>query len=363
VAQVTKPRLAVVLFNLGGPDGPKAVRPFLYNLFSDPAIITLPAIARLPLATLISTTRAKSARANYDRMGGASPLLPETVAQAGVLEGALKEACPDSEARVFIAMRYWNPTTAETAAQVKAFEPDEIVLLPLYPQFSTTTTQSSLAAWRKAYTGRGKVRAVCCYPLDDGLIDAHAQRIRAAWNAAGAPPGVRLLFSAHGLPEQIVKTGDPYQAQVEATAGAVAERLVRAHGWPSLDWTVCYQSRVGRLKWIGPSTTEAIAEAAAEGKGVIVCPISFVSEHIETLVELDHDYAAFAAEHNATPYIRVPALGVHARFVQGLAQAVKSALERAEAGQGKPSSGDVQPGSAWRCGRAFGRCPCLDGAR
>ncbi|MGZ3315635.1 MAG: ferrochelatase, partial [Caulobacteraceae bacterium] len=174
-------------------------------------------------------------------------------------------------------------------------------------------------------------------------------------NAAGAPLGVRLLFSAHGLPENIVKGGDPYQAQVEATAKAVAERLVGAHGWPSLDWTVCYQSRVGRLKWIGPSTTEAIAEAAAEGKGVVVCPISFVSEHIETLVELDHDYAVFAAENNAQPYIRVPALGVHGHFIQGLAGAVKSTLDRAEAGQG-----DIEPGSAWRCSRAFGRCPCLE---
>ncbi len=353
---MTKPRLAVVLFNLGGPDKPAAVRPFLYNLFSDPAIITLPAPLRLPLAAFISATRAKMATGNYARMGGASPLLPETVAQAGVLEAALKETCPGLDARVFIAMRYWNPTTEDAAAQVETFAPDEVVLLPLYPQYSTTTTGSSLKAWRKAYRGSGKVREICCYPLDEGFIDAHAQRIRAAWNAAGAPPGVRLLFSAHGLPEKIVQAGDPYQAQVEATARAVAGRLSEVHGWPNLDWTVCYQSRVGRLKWIGPATTEAIAAAGAEGKGVIVCPIAFVSEHIETLVELDHDYAAFAAQHNTAPYIRVPALGVHARFVQGLAQAVKSAVERVEAGRG-----DVEPGSTWRCGREFGRCPCQEG--
>jgi protoporphyrin/coproporphyrin ferrochelatase len=351
-----KKRLAVVLFNLGGPDGPQAVRPFLYNLFSDPAIITLPAPARLPLATLISTTRAKSARANYARMGGGSPLLPETTAQAGVLEAALKDASPDFESRVFIAMRYWNPTTEEAAAAVKAFEPDEVVLLPLYPQFSTTTTGSSLKAWRKAYRGKGQVREVCCYPLDDGLIDAHAQRIHAAWNAAGAPVGVKLLFSAHGLPEKIVKAGDPYQAQVEATAKSVAEKLGGAQGWTDLDWTVCYQSRVGRLKWIGPSTLEAIAEAGAEGKGVIVCPISFVSEHIETLVELDHDYAESARREGVEPYIRVPALGVHAHFIHGLAQAAKKALERAKTNE----DGAIAPGSAWRCGREHGRCPCLE---
>jgi ferrochelatase len=348
VESVTKPRLAVVLFNLGGPDGPKAVRPFLYNLFSDHAIITLPALARLPLAALISSTRAKSARANYDRMGGASPLLPETTAQAGVLEAALKEACPDHESRVFIAMRYWNPTTEETAAAVKAFEPDEIVLLPLYPQFSTTTTESSLKAWRKAYKGKGRTHEVCCYPLDDGLIDAHAQRIRAALNAAGAPANVRLLFSAHGLPEKIVRGGDPYQAQVEATAAAVAAKL--GGGW---DWTVCYQSRVGRLKWIGPSTLEVIAEAGVDGKGVVVCPISFVSEHIETLVELDHDYAEAARKGGVAPYIRVPALGVHAHFIHGLAQAVIKALDQDA----------IAPASDWRCGAEHGRCPCLERAR
>jgi ferrochelatase len=355
VEGVSKPRLAVVLFNLGGPDGPKAVRPFLYNLFSDPAIITLPAIARLPLAALISTTRAKTSSVSYARMGGGSPLLPETMAQAGVLEAALKDACPGYEAKVFIAMRYWTPTTEQAAAEVKAWGPDEVVLLPLYPQFSTTTTDSSLKAWRKAYRGKGRVREVCCYPLDDGFIDAHAQLIRAAWNAAGAPANVRLLFSAHGLPEKIVAAGDPYQAQVEATAAAVAARL-GAQGWTDVDWTVCYQSRVGRLKWIGPSTIEAIEAAGEAGKGVVVCPISFVSEHVETLVELDHDYAEHARACGVEPYIRVPALGVQARFVQGLARAVQTALERAHQGKG-----DIAPGSAWRCGREHGRCPCLEG--
>ena len=345
---MSKPKLAVVLFNLGGPDGPGAVRPFLFNLFNDPAIITLPGPARLALAALISTTRAKSARANYARMGGGSPLLPETVAQAGVLEAALKDACPDFETRVFIAMRYWKPQSAETAAEVKAWAPDEVVLLPLYPQFSSTTTASSLAAWRKAYQGPGPVRAVCCYPVDEDLVEAHAQRIRAAWTAAGSPTPVRLLFSAHGLPEQIVKTGDPYQAQVEATAAAVAAKLGGANKLEDWDWTICYQSRVGRLKWIGPSTTEAIVEAGKAGKGVVVSPISFVSEHIETLVELDHDYAEFAKAQGVAPYVRAPALGVQAQFIGGLAKAVKSALDRASG---------AEPASAWRCGSGFAHCP------
>jgi ferrochelatase len=340
---MTKRRLAVVLFNLGGPDGPKAVRPFLFNLFNDPAIITVPGPARLALALLISTTRTKSAIANYARMGGASPLLPETEDQAALLEAGLAKALPEVEAKVFIAMRYWRPDTAQAARAVKAFAPDDIVLLPLYPQFSTTTTASSFDAWSKAYDGPGASHAVCCYPLAEGLLQAHAERILEAWRAAGSPEPVRLLFSAHGLPEAIVKTGDPYQAEVEATAAAVAARL--GPGW---DWAVCYQSKVGRLKWLGPSTTEAIEAAAAEGKGVVVSPIAFVSEHIETLVELDYDYAEFASDKGVTTYVRAPALGVHEAFGAALVEAVAAALGR---------DPGLAPMGPWRCPAPFGRCP------
>ena len=336
-------RLAVVLFNLGGPDGPKAVRPFLFNLFNDPAIITLPNPARLALALLISTTRAKSARANYALMGGGSPLLPETTAQAGVLQTQLQTSLPDLDVQVFISMRYWKPDSAETAAEVKAFAPDEVVLLPLYPQFSSTTTASSLAAWRKVYDGPGVSRAVCCYPLADDFVEAHAAKILGAWRAAGSPSPIRLLFSAHGLPEQIVAGGDPYQKQIEATAAAIAAKLD-----PVLEWSVCYQSRVGRLKWLGPSTPEALQQAAADGVGVLVCPISFVSEHVETLVELDHEYAELAEEYGVPAYVRVPALGIDEGFIEALAKTVKAALDRTDG---------AEPGSAWRCGSGFRHCP------
>ncbi len=343
---MSKRRLAVVLFNLGGPDGPKAVRPFLFNLFNDPAIITLPGPARLALASLISTTRAKSARANYARMGGGSPLLPETTAQAGVLQASLEQAHPDLDVRLFIAMRYWAPDSKQTAAAVKAFAPDEIVLLPLYPQFSSTTTASSLAAWRKVYDGPGVSRAVCCYPLAEGFIEAHARKIVEAWQAAGSPQPVRVLFSAHGLPEQVITGGDPYQAQIEAAAAAIAARLQPLG--TDLDWQVCYQSRVGRLKWLGPYTPQALEGAARDGKGVVVCPISFVSEHIETLVELDHEYAELANSFGCTAYVRVPALGVDAGFISALAGIVQKALDR---------SGGTEPGSAWRCPADWKHCP------
>jgi ferrochelatase len=337
------PRVAVVLFNLGGPDGPEAVRPFLKNLFADPAIIGLPAPLRLPLAELISRRREKPAQANYALMGGGSPILPETERQAAALEAALNAGAA-IEARVFIAMRYWKPFTEETARAVEAFAPDQVVLLPLYPQFSTTTTASSVKAWRQAYKGPGAEHTVCCYPTLDGLAEAHARLIDQTWRQAGAPDGVRLLFSAHGLPEKVVAGGDPYQAQVEATARAVAARL--GSGW---DWQVCYQSRVGPLKWIGPSTVEAIEAAGREGKGVLISPIAFVSEHIETLVELDHEYAELARRIGLKPYLRVPALGADAGFVETLALAVRDALDR-------PPGVRTACGGRW-CPKDFSRCP------
>jgi len=339
-------RLAVVLFNLGGPDGPAAVRPFLFNLFADPAIIRLPGPARLALAALISATRAKSAKANYARLGGGSPLLPDTQAQAGALQARLEALMPHTEARTFIAMRYWTPMSAQTAAEVAAFAPDEVVLLPLYPQFSTTTTASSIKAWREAYKGPGRVRAVCCYPNHDGLVKAHAERIVEIWRKAGSPWPIRLLFSAHGLPQTVVADGDPYQAQVEATAVAVVERL-RADLGRDPDWRVCYQSRVGRMKWLGPYTIDAIEEAGAEGMSVLVTPIAFVSEHVETLSELDHDYAAVADQVGCPLYLRAPALGIQPSFIDGLADIVQKAL-----------AGPCMtlPAGPWTCDAGW-RCP------
>lgn len=341
-------KLAVVLFNLGGPDGQAAVRPFLFNLFRDPAILQIPTIIRYPLAWLIARGRAGAARANYALMGGGSPLLPQTLAQGQALQGELAVRETDMETRVFVAMRYWRPFSAETAAEVATFAPDEIVLLPLYPQYSTTTTGSSLADWRKAYQGPGRSRAVGCYPTAGGWISACAARIREAWEAGGRPGNVRLLFSAHGLPQQVVDGGDPYEAQVRATATALAALL------PELtDWAVCFQSRVGRLKWLEPSTETALRAAAQEGKGVLVCPIAFVSEHVETLVELDHEYGALARELGLPHYLRALTPGVHPDFIGELASAAQGALDR----------DDVAPHGPWRCPAAHGKCGCCEGSR
>lgn len=315
-------RIAVVLFNLGGPDDQASVKPFLFNLFNDPAIIGLPGLVRTPLAKLISSRRETSAQANYALMGGGSPLLAETRRQADALQANLTSRLPQDEVRAFVAMRYWHPLTEETAADVAAWGPDEVVLLPLYPQFSTTTTQSSLKRWNEAYAGSGVSRTVCCWPEAPGWVEAQAGLIRGKLTEAGDAP-VRVLFSAHGIPEVLVeKKGDPYQEQVESTCAAVAA----AAGLQ--DWSVCYQSRVGPMKWLGPSTVEALERAAKDGVGAVVVPIAFVSEHVETLVELDIEYGELAHKVGVKPYLRVPAVGVTPVFIDTLAEAAEQALAR-----------------------------------
>lgn len=317
-------RIAVVLFNLGGPDDQASVKPFLFNLFDDPAIIGLPGLLRTPLAKLISGRRERSAQANYALMSGGSPLLPETLKQAAALEAVLAGRLPGDTIRAFIAMRYWAPLTEAAAAEVAAFAPDEIVLLPLYPQFSTTTTESSLKRWAETYSGSGVSRTVCCYPRAPGWIEVQAAAVRDRLAEAGARP-VRVLFSAHGIPESLIaKKGDPYQDQVEATCAAIADRAGLGEG----NWTLCYQSRVGPMKWLGPSTPDAIRQAADDGLGVVVVPIAFVSEHVETLVELDIEYAELAHGLEVTPYLRTPTVGVAAPFIATLADATMAALSR-----------------------------------
>jgi ferrochelatase len=340
-------RVAVVLFNLGGPDGPDDVRPFLLNLFRDPAIIAAPNPAREAIAQLIAAVRAKSARANYALMGGGSPLLSETQKQATTLEHALANARPDIVWRLVIAMRYWAPNVEEAAAAVRANQPDETVLLPLYPQFSTTTTASSLAAWRAAAPDI-PARAVCCYPLAEDFIRAHAELIERTWRQAGAPTNVRTLFSAHGLPRRTVERGDPYQWQVEQTVRAIASRLPKELS----EHVICYQSRVGPLEWIGPYTVDEIRRAGADQRGILLCPIAFVSEHIETLVELDDAYGKVAREAGVLGYLRVPALGADGLFITALRNAVLEALE------GDP--GLKPPGGRRICPAACGACPNLD---
>jgi protoporphyrin/coproporphyrin ferrochelatase len=310
-------RTAIIFFNLGGPDSPSAIKPFLTNLFSDPAIIGLPNPFRAILARVIATRRTPTAQAIYKQIGGRSPLYEQTLEQAAALDAILGK-----NYKTFIAMRYWHPFTEETIAAVIDWKPDKIILLPLYPQFSTTTSGSSLALWHSLARRHGisiPTVTIKQYPDHLGLIEALVDLTRQGLASATGTP--RVLFSAHGLPESIVKRGDPYPGQVERTARAVAGMLSLAE----TDWVVCYQSRVGPLTWIGPSLDQELERAAQDRVPVVVVPIAFVSEHSETLVELDIEYRHRAEQLNLPGYVRVPTVRCHPAFIAGLADLVRDA--------------------------------------
>lgn len=337
-------KIAVVVMNLGGPDSAEAVEPFLFNLFFDPAIIALPLPLRWAIAKLIAHRRAPLARQIYAKIDNRSPLLPNTERQAEALAASL-----GADFRVFIAMRYWAPLAAEAVAAVKQWGADEVVLLPLYPQFSSTTTASSIRDWHKSAKSGGldvPTRAICCYPAEGGFIAALADAITtelARWPETHAKP--RLLLSAHGLPQRIVAKGDPYQRQIEQTAAKLREALQR----PDIDTVICYQSRVGPLEWLQPATDAEIRRAGAEKRGLIVAPIAFVSEHSETLVELDIEYGHLA-QHSGVPlYRRVPTVGAAASFIGGLAGLVRAV-------RAVPAQAAWPAGGVANCGDAQSLC-------
>ena len=350
---MTRSRVAVVLFNLGGPDSPEAVRPFLLNLFRDPAILRVPFFVRPILAQLIARGRVKVATENYALLGGKSPLLELTREQASALEAAL----PELDVRCFVAMRYWNPFSDAVARDVRDWTPDEIVLLPLYPHYSTTTTGSSFSAWRDAAARAGLVApvvSICCYHSDPGFVAATAGIVRRFYDDArsklDSAIGLRVLFSAHGLPERIVAGGDPYQFEIEMTVAGVVARMDVA----DLDHVVCYQSRATPQKWIDPSIEHALTQAAKDGVAVLVVPIAFVSEHSETLVELDVEYREFANKAAIPGYFRVPTQNCDPAFIAALAGLVRSARSHG------PGLCNLSGGTI--CPRNFGKCPHIRAA-
>jgi ferrochelatase len=337
-------KTAVVLFNLGGPDTLKNVKPFLFNLFCDPAIINLPGFFRIPLAAFIASKREAEAQHIYAAIGDKSPLLENTNAQAAALEAELNKGNGENEYKTFISMRYWHPMSKEVAAAVRAWAPDEVVYLPLYPQYSTTTTASSFAEFDK-HLGM-PARKINCYPTLDGFIDAQVElilplfeEVRLAAEAKKCTASLRILFSAHGLPQKIIRGGDPYQWQCEQTAKAIIAKLETRlaksitrfsqggatkakKGKNSIGYLNTYQSRVGPLQWTEPYTDAEIARAGKEKVPLLIVPIAFVSEHSETLYELDQLYRKLAEEKKVPAYARAPTVSVHPAFIKGLAALV-----------------------------------------
>ena len=322
---MSKTKLGVVLFQLGGPDSPEAVEPFLYNLFCDPDIINFPLawMARRPLAWWIARRRAQVVRDHYNAIGGQSPIRLLTERQARKLEAAL---AGEFDVRCWVAMRYWRPLTDEAAAAVQAASLDRLVLLPLYPQYSFATTVSSLKEWNRIYRpgSRGPtVRVIDEFHTHPLYIQAVAERIVASLTHFDKPGEAHVVFSAHGLPLSLIERGDPYQRHVQETVGAVLER----GGWPN-EHTLCYQSRLGRQKWLEPSLHDTIERLARQGeKHLLVVPVSFVTEHIETLYEINIETREEAVAAGVQQFEMVPAVGDSPRFISALADLVRTALQ------------------------------------
>jgi ferrochelatase len=316
-------KVGVVLFQLGGPDRLDAVQPFLYNLFIDPDIINFPMawLARRPLAWLISNLRAQHVREHYEAIGGGSPIRELTEGQSLALADALE---PWVEPHIVIAMRYWHPSTMEAIRRLERTPIDELVLLPLYPQYSRATTGSSLREWNRRWRHRNipthLIERFYSHPL---YLSAIVERIEQSFAEFQRPADVHLVFSAHGLPVSLIEAGDPYQREIEETVRLV----VKQGGW-SNPMTLCYQSRLGRQKWLEPTLTETIERLAAEGvRHMLVVPISFVTEHIETLYEINLEARALAASLGIEDFAVMRGLDSSPRFIAALADMVLQAVQ------------------------------------
>ena len=334
---------AVILFNLGGPDKLESVEPFLFNLFNDSAIISIPSIFRYPLAKFISKRRAPIAKNIYKEIGNKSPILELTQDQAKSLENNLSKK---GDYKCFVAMRCWHPRASDVIKKVREYNPEEIILLPLYPQFSASTSGSSINEWNdlcKKENYQVKTKTICCYPTESNFIASHVSLIKKTLQNI-ENNNFKLIFSAHGLPESKIRNGDPYQWHIEETVKEIMSELKTEN----LDHTISYQSRVGPMKWIGPFTDDEIIKYSKEKKGIVIVPVAFVSEHSETLVELDIEYKKLAEKNGCIFYKRVPALGIEENFIKGLAELVLQQQTR---------DNFV---SSVMCPNKYVKCPCLE---
>lgn len=317
-------KTAIVLLNLGGPDSLDAIEPFLFNLFSDPDIFKIPVGQKL-FANIISSRRAPKVAKEYELIGGSSPINEWTELQRKKLEDRLKEYDPGIT--VFTAMRYWNPITKDVAAEIKQKNFDRIVLLPLYPHYSISTTGSSFNEWNRCFTpGKEKILKVNDYYLNSSYLKALNERIDQTLTKFDEKirKEVQLVFSAHGTPISLVKKGDPYSHQIKETVDAVMQQRQYSH-----KHHLCYQSKVGPVKWLTPSTDDMIRELAQDGKKhLLIIPISFVSDHVETLFELDIEYRHVADEVKIENYIVMEGLNDSDLFINALFDETKKILEK-----------------------------------
>lgn len=328
---MAREKVAVILMNLGGPSKIEGVKPFLFRLFFDKRIINLPFVLRWFVAKMISSLRNKKAIEIYKKIGGKSPILENTEKQRKKLSQLLKGQNKDF--KVFIAMRHSKPFAKDTLLEVKKYDPNEIILLPLYPHFSSTTTLSSFEEFEQEKhkipsLKHAKIKKVCCYYNDVDFVNSQIKLIKECFvKNKISKKDFRILFSAHSLPCSVIERGDPYQWQVEQNV----ELIMKDKFLKDIDYSVCYQSKVGYNKWLSPSTEEEIQKAAGDKVGVVIVPISFVSEHSETLVELDMDYKNLAKKHGTKGFFRVKTQGSDDIFVESLKiMCLKSSISKKE---------------------------------
>ncbi|PYX13658.1 MAG: ferrochelatase [Acidobacteria bacterium] len=316
-------RVGVVLFQLGGPDTLDAIEPFLFNLFCDPDIIDFPfaRLGRKPLAKLISSTRAKKVQHHYSVIGGGSPIRRFTEQQARALQLKLTESGLD--ARCFVAMRYWHPFTTEAIEHLRAAKCDEVVLLPLYPQYSSTTTGSSLNEWRRRFPDDIPVHCVDPFYENQLYLEAVVEKLEEALARFPDPQRADIVFSAHSVPVSVIEQGDPYQRQIEETV----ERIMQRGGWRNR-YRLCYQSKVGASKWLQPSLRRTLIDLRDQHvREVCVVPISFVSDHVETLGEIDHEAREQARKLGIERFEMSSGLNDAPTFIAALAELVIAALD------------------------------------
>lgn len=358
--EIMPEKIAVLSYNLGAPESLDTVEPFLFNLFNDPAIIPLPTIFRTPLAKLISWRRTKFASEVYRELGGSSPLLPNTEKQVQALEQRLRETLPDSNIKCFIAMRYWRPFLEQTYQEMRDWGADRVILLSLYPQFSTSTVGSFMRIWYQQQAKNPQpfpFHSIACYPVQKGFIEALSESTYETYKKAGeSDKPIRILFSAHGIPKDMVKAGDGYPFHCGRTIEETVKQLASRHDLENLDWVASYQSRVGPKEWLQPYTEDEIKRAARDGVALVIVPIAFVSEHSETLVELDIEYRELAEEHGLHAYYRAPTVSEAPAFINGLADMVTQAITDPPLEADGVYNGDAQS----FCPPQYKRCVCMN---
>lgn len=377
---MTKTNIAIVLFNIGGPDNLKNVKKYLFNFFSDKFIITAPYLIRKIIASLISLTRSNKTTEIYKKIGGKSVATENTIAQAKELEKILNTNQNNTfYYKIYVCMSYWHPMAEQTIKEInldqQQYNFEQIIYLPLYPQFSTTTTKSSFYYWNKTFAKKAnkqllhvKQKYICCYYDDLNFINAHVNIIAPKFKQAfecleknsNKLNGIRILFSAHSIPEKLTYSikqggsGDPYQAQIIKTVNLLMKKIQSIFSTISIEYLITYQSKIGPIKWLSPSTEEEILKCTKEKTIPIIVPITFVSENSETLYELDIEYKELLQENDMPHFFRCPTLSLNEIFIKGL----ENLIIKAQNSQNLVINGSLEQSCS--CDNQFSSCPKIN---